>query len=473
MDVRNPEKTVLKITLFLTSALIVMVTGVIPPALPSMEAHFADVPGAALLVPLVLTLPCLLIAVAGPVAGYAVDRLGRTTVLIVSTFVFGVAGTAGYLAPTLTWLLISRAVLGVAAGGLMTSLATLIADYYTGAVRARFMGRQAAVMGFGGAASLALGGVLADIGWRVPFLTYCFAIVVLPLIVLVLYEPFADERCAEKPLPASGPGQCVVESMRATSSATLTGAEGSSPSVTFVLFVCLVVLGIQLLFTLIPVHLPFHLQEMSAATAYQSGLAISVTSLSYALVALAYGRSAPRLDHPTALTAGFALMGAGYLLMWLAAGWALILVGLLLAGAGQGLLIPDLSVWLADETGARSRGRVLGGLTTALFLGVFVSPLVGQPLNAALGFRGLSLIAGALLLGTTTLFWMWGDGVRSLSGSGPREDEIPATGPGGAQGDAQLHRAAVTPTVGEDPGQVPFGPTGFPPVAKRLQACGE
>lgn len=395
MDGRNPEQTVLKITLFLTSALIVMVTGVIPPALPSMEAHFADVPGAALLVPLVLTLPCLLIAVAGPVAGYAVDRVGRKTVLIVSTFLFGVAGTAGYIAPTLTWLLISRAVLGVAAGGLMTSLATLIADYYRGAARARFMGRQAAVMGFGGAASLALGGVLADVGWRVPFLTYCFAIVVLPSIVLVLHEPLADERCAEKPLPASGPGQCVVESMRAARRATLPRARVSSAPAILVLFVYSVVFGMQLLFTLIPVQLPFHLQEVSAATPYQSGLAIAVTSLSYALVSMACGRLAPRWQHPTVLSAGSALMGAGYLLLWLAGGWALILVGLVLAGAGQGLLIPDLSVWLADETGARSRGRVLGGLTTALFLGVFVSPVVGQPLNAAVGFRGVCLCSRA------------------------------------------------------------------------------
>lgn len=474
MGGHNPDKTVLKITLLLASALIVMVTGVIPPALPSMEAHFAYVPGVALLVRLVLTLPGLSIALTGPAAGFLVDKVGRKPVLVISTCLFGVSGPAGYLAPTLTLLLISRAALGVAVAGLMTSVTTLIADYYTGAARGRFIGRQAAVVGFGGAASVVVGGVLADMGWRVPFLTYSIAIVVLPLIVLAVYEPLAGERCEEKPPPVAGPGQCVAESMRATRSTTLTGAEGSRAPVRFVLFVCAVVFGIQLLFTLIPVQLPFHLQETSAATAYQSGLAISVTSLAYALVSMAYGRTAARLDHSITLSAGFALLGFGYLLMWSAGGWALMLLGLLLAGAGQGLLIPDLSVWMADATGARWRGRVLGGLTTALFLGVFVSPLVGQPLHAAVGFRGLCLIAGALLVGTAAFFWVWRDGVRSLPGGRPSEGALPDPGASGGARDAGLHRSAVPAAGSEDARDPAAGRTGASgPLLTKSQARAE
>lgn len=188
---------------------------------------------------------------------------------------------------------------------------------------------------------------------------------------------------------------------------------------------------IRLLFTLMPAQLPFFLQDLTAGTACQSGLAISETTLSYALVSMAYGHVGSRLDQTTVLSVDFALIDVGYLLTWLAGGWALILLGLLLAGTGQGLPIPDLSVWPADETRARSRVRGLGGLKTALSLGVFISPLVGPPLNAAVGFRGLCLIAGALLLATAALFWMWRDGVPSLPRRGPSEVVIPDLAPGG------------------------------------------
>ena len=61
-------------------------------------------------------------------------------------------------------------------------------------------------------------------------------------------------------------------------------------------------------------------------------------------------------------------------------------------------MVPNLNVWLANESPPDLRGRVLGGLTTAIFLGQFLSPIVGQPVSAVLGIGGLFLSAAALLL---------------------------------------------------------------------------
>jgi hypothetical protein len=126
MRSRDPENRVLKVTLLLTSTLIVMVTGVIAPALPTMEDSFAHVTNVALWVRLVLTIPCLFIAVIAPIAGYVIDKIGRKSVLVISTVLFGVSGVAGYLASTLPLLLLTRASLGIAVGGLMTSVTKLI-----------------------------------------------------------------------------------------------------------------------------------------------------------------------------------------------------------------------------------------------------------------------------------------------------------------------------------------------------------
>jgi MFS family permease len=416
MNRRNPEKGVLKLTLLLASTLTVMAWTMIAPALPSIQAHFAEVANVAFWVRLVLTLPALFIAASAPIVGYIVDRIGRKTVLVIATLLYGISGIAGYLAPTLTLLLISRASLGIAVGALTTSVTTLIADYYTGATRGRFMGLQAGFMGLAGTVYLALGGVLADIGWRVPFLTYSLAFVILPLILLALYEPLLGEQCAEKPHLASDPGECVAESIRATQSINSVGAVASPAPIRFLLFMYLVMIGSQIVFYLIPVQLPFYLQDVTGASASQSGLAISVMTLFYALASLQYGRLASRLHHLQVLTIAFALLGVGYLLIWWAGGWAIIVLGLLLGGIGMGLLIPNVSVWLADETPLQLRGRVLGGLMTALFLGQFLSPIVGQPVSGIVGSGGLYLSAGVLLLVIAALFWVTRNQLRSLTG---------------------------------------------------------
>ncbi len=184
------------------------------------------------------------------------------------------------------------------------------------------------------------------------------------------------------------------------------GSIVSSVPIRFFLFMYLVMIGSQIIFYLIPVQLPFYLQDVTGASASQSGLAISVMAFFYALASLQYGRVASRLDHFEILTIAFALLGVGYLLISWAGGWAIIVLGLLLGGIGMGLLVPNVSVWLADETPLELRGRVLGGLMTALFLGQFLSPIVGQPVSGIVGLGGLYLSGGVLLLVIAALFWV-------------------------------------------------------------------
>jgi MFS family permease len=49
------------------------------------------------------------------------------------------------------------------------------------AAHAQFLGLQAAFMGLGGMVFLTLGGYLADLNWRLPFLIYLLAWLILQL----------------------------------------------------------------------------------------------------------------------------------------------------------------------------------------------------------------------------------------------------------------------------------------------------
>ena len=80
----------------------------------------------------------------------------------------------------------------------------------------------------------------------------------------------------------------------------------------------------------------------------------------------------------------------------------------------MGLLMPNSSVWLMDLAPVEMRGRVMGGMTTAVFLGQFISPLVTQPMVTRVGAERsfillgtMLIIATAVTLLSTSLFKRW------------------------------------------------------------------
>lgn len=210
---RRSNTWIVKMTLLVTSTLTVMAGAIIAPSLPAMQEHFATVPNVDFWVRLVLTMPALFIVIGAPFAGMIIDRFGRKWLLVIGAILYGLAGSAGYILPSLTALLVSRALLGLAVAGVMTSVTTLIADYYDGPSRAQILGFQAAFMGLGGTIFLTTGGFLADLDWRNPFLIYLFAFMILPFIITALFEP-SRSRDKDSITPIYSPEDCVAEAQR-------------------------------------------------------------------------------------------------------------------------------------------------------------------------------------------------------------------------------------------------------------------
>src|SRR5438270_13891271 len=83
----------LRLTLLMAgSCLPILGAVLISPVLPKIKDHFATVPGAEALVPLVLTIPALSLAILAPFAGVVVDRLGRKRLLVWATLAYAVFG---------------------------------------------------------------------------------------------------------------------------------------------------------------------------------------------------------------------------------------------------------------------------------------------------------------------------------------------------------------------------------------------
>jgi MFS family permease len=81
-----------------------------------------------------------------------------------------------------------------------------------------------------------------------------------------------------------------------------------------------------------------------------------------------------------------------------------VVVGLAVAGAGSGFLLTNLNAWIAAVTPESVRGRALSALTSAFFLGQFLSPLVVQPVRDTLGLGTTFVGVGILLAGGAIAF---------------------------------------------------------------------
>ena len=367
-------------TLLLVATMTVMAGATIAPALPGIGRAF---PGDPLLVRLALTLPALLTALGSPVAGVLIDRFGRRRLLLASMVLYGVAGLAGGLAQSMPQLLAARALLGLSVGGVMTTAVTLVADYYRGPQRQAVMGRQSAVMSLGGVLFLTAGGALAGLTWRAPFAVYAFAFVLLPLAWRFLDEPDRTAGAA----PEAGDAAAV-------------------PWPVVALLYGIGFAGMVVFYT-VPVHIPFYLESRFGTAPGLVGLAIAAATLAGTVTSARYGAIRARLSAPGVLALSYGLIAAAFVVVGLAPSYGVVVAGLGVLGLGFGLLMPHLNTWLSAAVPAAARGRLLGGLTTAIFLGQFCSPLATQPLVNAVGLGDTFLVAAGAVGAAAVAFAGW------------------------------------------------------------------
>lgn len=367
-------------TVLAAAMLTIMAPAVIAPSLPAMREVFSDVAGADVLVRLVLTITSLAIGISAPLAGMVADRIGRKPLLVGGLALYAFAGVAGFFVDAIGLLLVTRALLGVAVGGIMTAVSATITDWFEGPKRASFLGLQQAFASIGGVVFLPLAGMLAASSWKSPFWIYAASAVILPFALLALRERRRDNTSGS----AIDDGRPRPKILR--------------PVAGLYLLAFLVTLA----FYMAPTQLPFLLEELHTGPAVV-GAVIAATTLSSVGGALAFPLLRARWTPSVISAASIALLGVGWVLVGTANTVAQVVAGLLVGGFGVGLAVPNLNLRLSDLAPAATRGRILSGLVTGIFLGQFLSPLIVQPLIHTTGiggaflWTGIAMIAGAAL----------------------------------------------------------------------------
>jgi MFS family permease len=350
--------------LLAASCLSVLGAVLIAPVLPRMRDSFAGVPGADVLVPVVLTVPALMIGLTAPFAGMIADRVDRRRLLLIGLLLYAVTGTAPLYLPSLSAILISRVLVGVCEAAIMTCATTLIGDYWSGPRRSRYLSLQTLVASL--SATVFLGGVLGAHGWRTPFWVYMVAILLVPLTAKLIWQPAGHGTRRQRLAPV--PWRSLL-----------------TP--------CLVTFVGGITFYALIVELSFVLNEVGFGSSAAIGGISALMSVATAAGCVVFARLSHRTPR-TLLPLEFVLSAIGFVFVFATGSVPVIAIGAVVAGFGTGMLLPTLLTWAVNRLDFEQRGRGTGLWTGALFVGEFVCPLLIAAIGTSVG--GLRPALGVL-----------------------------------------------------------------------------
>ena len=375
-------------TILACSLIGVMGVPLISPILPELRAVFGISDTQAGLIITAYTLPGVFLT---PFIGLLSDHFGRRPVVLPLLFLFGLSGAAIAVAPAFELVLLLRLLQGVGASGLMVLAITLIGDFYDGAQRHAVIGVNGSAIGIGAASYPLIGGALAAVGWNVPFAFFGISLVVGVGALFTLTEPDIDE-----------PPSFRAYASRLASAALVPEALGLwlAAFFTFFLFYGGVLTTLSLL-----------LSDVYGLAAGEIGLLFSMVSLANATMASQYGRVSGVLPARQLVALGFVGFGVSLLGVWAAATPVAIGAMLVCFGLGFGVVMPSLDTTTAGLVSGQLRASMLGVLTSMLWLGQTVGPVVftGVAQNAfarpVAGYRFLLLFWGTgAVLGGLSVF---------------------------------------------------------------------
>lgn len=340
------------LTLLLSSMMILMAGAAVAPALPEIGQVFSDYDE--LFINFIITMPPLAIVVSGFAMGVLADRIGKVKVLVLSLAIFGASGLSGFVLEDLMQILVGRFGVGIGIAGISCCTTALISEYYTGVQRNKVLGYQAAAMGAGAFILELFGGVLADFGWHYPFLIYGIGLLLVLTAIVSLREPGNVSSIG---------GEMPV-------------FEAPSYAKPLRVFCYLAIFLAMLFMYAFPSKLPEYMADNLGSTPLVTGLMLGAMGISTAVVSMLHRNISASVSEMSLVMYGFISIGVSGLFFFLEPSYPSILLSAVSMGIGMGLITPALLNTLAGICTPMTSGKIMGGYTTFLNLGQFLSAFV-------------------------------------------------------------------------------------------------
>ena len=372
------------------STITILGSTAVSPALSGIKSAFPQMSDA--WIQMILTLPTLLIIPSCLMCRYAISRMGQKRVLIMGIIIYLIGGLGAGLAPDFATLLIMRGILGAGCGFITPMAQNLISSNFSGEVKTRLTSYSASASYLMGIIASFLVGNLVAVNWRLAFLVYFVALVV--MILNIIYLP--DDRPHEK--TASVPEKAAENTAQSVS--------GKNRINVPALITMIAMFGINGAFYTFSASISLFMRGDSIGNESSSGIVVS----SFMICGFVVGLIVPKIRQLIkgyTMALGCLMMGGGYLILSSAHTMGVLMLAAALVGGSYSILYSGIFTKIRSQARSEEETTTLVTFTTAfMFLGQALSQYILRGVELISGISGYRFRFGFLaLILLICMFW--------------------------------------------------------------------
>ncbi|HPB71585.1 MAG TPA: MFS transporter [Phycicoccus sp.] len=294
-----------------------------------------------------------------PVGGRLISRLGERPVYLTGLLIVAASTGATAFAHSYWQLVLYRGLGGIGSTMFTVSAVALIVRLAPPAIRGRVSSAYGSAFLLGGIGGPVVGGLLGNLGLRVPFLVYAVALVAAAALVGGLIRPHALRPAADAPVR---PLFTVREALRDNAYRAALGSSFANGWANF---------GVR------NAILPLLAAAVIGKEPWVAGMALAVFAAGNAVGLTFSGRLSDRRGRRPFIIGGLLISGTATLVTGWAGNLPVLVAVSVIAGLGAGTLNPAQQASLADVVGNdRNGGRALATVQMAADLGSITGPIL-------------------------------------------------------------------------------------------------
>ena len=375
-----------EIWVLIASAFVIAIGfGLITPVLPQFAQSFGVGATASSVVVSAFAFFRLVFA---PGGGRLIARLGERPVYLLGLLIVAVSTGATAFAQTYWQLLLFRGLGGIGSVMFTVSAVALLVRLSPPSIRARVSSAYASAFLIGGVGGPVVGGLLGNLGLRVPFLVYAVALLVAASVV-ALFLGGASLRPDEA--SAALPTMTVRDGWRDSAYRAAVGSAFANGWANF---------GVR------NAILPLFAAVVIGKEPWVAGMALAVFAAGNAVGLTVAGRLSDRVGRKPFIVTGLLVSGLATAVTGFSTNLPTLVVLSVVAGLGSGTLNPAQQASLADVVGReRNGGPALAAFQMSADTGAIIGPVVAGLLVDVGSYTLAFAVTGAITV-LAALPWM-------------------------------------------------------------------
>ncbi len=347
------------------STITILGSTAVSPALSGIKSAFPQMSDG--WIQMILTLPTLLIIPSCLLCRYAISRMGQKNVLLMGIIIYLIGGLGAGLAPSFAVILVMRGILGIGCGFITPMAQNLISSNFEGEEKQSITSYSASASYLMGIIASFCVGRLVGINWRLAFLIYFVAAVVMVLNILYLPDDRKNSASEENELSNS--------------------KDTSKPNIPAFLTI-IAMFGINGAFYTFSASISLFMRGEGIGNETSSGIVVS----SFMICGFIIGLVVPffrKILKSYTMSLGCLMMGAGYMILSKGSDIRILMAAAALVGGSYSILYSGIFTRIRSLSKSEKETTTLVTLTTAfMFLGQAVSQYILSAVELLAGTSG-------------------------------------------------------------------------------------